>query len=127
MIKKLYLFPLSIYSIKDYLKAMSQDQTDTNWIETSASFAPAMLGAAAGVFLGDLMNRDSRRPVALALAAVGLAALAPTVVETIADKVNGPNSRRGSRRTLRNIRDAGYSEDEFADLEDEIGEHMFVG
>lgn len=106
---------------------MSQEYPDKSWIETSASFAPAMLGAAAGVFLGDLMNRDSRRPVALALAALGVAALAPAVVGTVADKVNGPNSRRGSRRTLRNIRDAGYSPDEFADLEDEIGEHMFVG
>ena len=106
---------------------MSQDYTEKNWIETSASFAPAMLGAAAGVFLGDLMNRDARRPVALALAALGAAALAPTVVGTVADKINGPNSRRGNRRTLRNIRDAGYSADEFADLEDEIGEHMFVG
>ncbi len=106
---------------------MSQDHSDKNWIETSASFAPAMLGAAAGVFLGDLMHRDNRRPVALILAALGVAALTPTVVGTVADKVNGPNSRRGSKRTLRNIRDAGYSADEFADLEDEIGDHMFVG
>ena len=106
---------------------MSQDHSDKSWIETSASFAPAMLGAAAGVFLGDLMRRDTRRPVAVTLAALGVAALAPAVVESVADKVNGPNSRRGSRRTLRNIRDAGVSTDEFADLEDEIGEHMFVG
>lgn len=106
---------------------MPQDESDKNWIETSASFAPAMLGAAAGVFLGDLMHRDTRRPVALALAALGIAALAPALVEVVADKVNGPASRRGTRRTLRNIRDAGISADEFADLEDEIGEHMFVG
>ncbi|MFK7909137.1 MAG: hypothetical protein AB8F34_00900 [Akkermansiaceae bacterium] len=106
---------------------MSQEISDKNWIETSASFAPAMLGAAAGVILGDLMSREARRPVALALAALGAAALAPSVVGSVAEKVNGPNSRRGNRRTLRNIRDAGYSPDEFADLEDEIGEHMFVG
>ena len=106
---------------------MSQDNSDKTWLETSASFAPAMLGAAAGVFLGDLMNRDSRRPVALALAALGAAALAPTIVGTVADKLNGPNSRRGNRRTLRNIRDAGYSPDEFSDLEEEIGGQMFAG
>lgn len=106
---------------------MPQDQSDKNWIETSASFAPAVLGAAAGVFLGDFMSRDARRPVALTLAALGVFALAPSVVEVVADKVNGPGSRRGTRRTLRNIRDAGISADEFADLEDEIGEHMFVG
>lgn len=107
---------------------MPQDQSDNkNWIETSASFAPAMLGAAAGVFLGDLMARDTRRPVALTLAALGVAALAPSMVETVADKINGPATRRGSRRTLRNIRDAGVTADEFADLEDEMGEQMFVG
>lgn len=106
---------------------MHQDYSEKSWIETSASFAPAMLGAAAGVFLGDLMHRDSRRPVALALAALGAAAMAPTLVELIADKVNGPQSNRGTLRTLRNIRDAGFAPDEFADLEDEIGEQMFVG
>lgn len=106
---------------------MSQDYSEKSWIETSASFAPAMFGAAAGVFLGDLMHRDTRRPVALTLAALGVAALAPTLVESVADKVNGPNSKRGNKRTLRNIRDAGASSEEFADLEDEIGEHMFVG
>ena len=109
---------------------MPQDTSDKNWIETTASFAPAVLGAAAGVVLSDLMDRDSRRPVALTLAALGLAALAPSLVETVADLVNGPNSRWGSRRTLQQIRDAGMSSDEFeefADLEDEIGEQMFIG
>jgi len=106
---------------------IAQDHSDKNWVETSASFAPAMLGAAAGVFLGDLMHRDTRRPVALTLAALGAAALAPSVIELVADKVNGPESNRGSKRTLRNIRDAGVATDEFADLEDEIGEQMFIG
>ena len=86
-----------------------------------------MVGAAAGIFLGDLMHPDTRRPVAFALAAFGLAAMAPSVVELVAEKVNGPNSNRGTQRTLRNIRDAGVAPDEFADLEDEIGEQMFVG
>jgi hypothetical protein len=106
---------------------MSQDHSEKNWIETSASFGPAMLGAAAGVFLGDLMHRDSRRPVALTLAALGVAALAPSIVGLVANKVNGPGSNRGSKRTLRNIRDAGIATDDFADLEEEIGEQMYVG
>ncbi len=106
---------------------MPQDESDKNWIETSASVAPALVGAAAGVFLGDFMHRDARRPVALALAGIALCALTPVVVETVVDLVNGPRSRRGSRRTLRNIRDAGIAPDEFADLEDEIGDQMFIG
>ena len=99
---------------------MSQDQSEKNWVETSASFAPAVIGTAVGVIVGDLMHRDARRPVAFALAALGICALVPSVVEVVADKLNGPQSRRGSRRTLRNIRDAGVSGDEFADLEDEM-------
>ncbi|NWK56461.1 hypothetical protein HW115_12635 [Verrucomicrobiaceae bacterium N1E253] len=102
---------------------MSQDQSDKNWVDTSASFAPAVIGAAAGVVVGDLMHRDARRPVAFALAAIGLCALVPSVVEIVVDKVNGPQSRRGSQRTLRSIRDAGVSGNEFPDLEDE----MFIG
>ncbi|BDS07723.1 hypothetical protein NT6N_27630 [Oceaniferula spumae] len=107
---------------------MSQDQTENkNWIETSASFAPTVLGAAAGVFIGDFIHRDSRRPVALTLAAIGACALAPTLVGTVVDLVNGPNSRYGSRRTLRRIRDAGVRPDEFEDLEVDLGDEMFVG
>lgn len=104
---------------------MSQDYSEQkNWIETSASFAPAMLGAAAGVFLGDMMHRDTRRPIALTLAALGVCALAPSVVETVADKINGPASRRGTRRTLRGIRDATANTGEFADLEKELEAEM---
>lgn len=102
---------------------MSQDQSDKNWVETSASFAPAVLGAATGMVVGDLMHRDARRPVAFTLAAIGICALVPSLVEIVVDKVNGPESRRGSRRTLRNIRDAGAAGTEFSDLEDQ----MFVG
>ena len=99
---------------------MSQDRSDKNWVETSASFAPAVIGAAVGVVVGDLMHRDARRPVAFTLAALGICALVPSLVEIVADKLNGPESRRGSRRTLRNIRDAGATGTEFADLEDEM-------
>lgn len=107
---------------------MSQDQTDSKkWVEASASAAPTLLGAAAGVLVADLIHQDSRRPVAFTLAALGLCALAPLVVGTAVDLVNGPNSRYGSRRTLRRIRDAGASTDEFGDLDPEDEEQMFVG
>ena len=97
---------------------MSQDQTDKNWVETSASFAPAVFGVAAGVIVGDLMHRDARRPVAFALAVLGVCAIVPSLVGVVAEKVNGPESRRGTRRTLQGIRDAGITGDEFAHLED---------
>ncbi|MGJ8676025.1 MAG: hypothetical protein ACSHX0_00765 [Akkermansiaceae bacterium] len=103
---------------------MTDDLSDKNWVETSASFAPAMLGTAAGILIGDLIHRDSRRPFALILAAVGVCTLAPSIVGIVADKVNGPNTRRGNRRTLRNIRDAGLSADEFSEIDED---QMFIG
>lgn len=107
---------------------MSQDQTESkNWIDASASAAPTLLGAAAGVLVADLIDSKSRRPVALTLVALGACAMAPTVVGAVVDLVNGPNSRYGSRRTLRRIRDAGVSSDEFSDLNPEDEEQMFVG
>ncbi len=98
---------------------MSQEPLDKNWVDTSASFAPAVLGAAAGMIVGDLMHREARRPVAFALAAIGLSVLAPSAVEFIADKLVGPESRRGSRKTLQSIRDAGIGGTQFPDLEEE--------
>lgn len=107
---------------------MPQDQTDSkNWIDASASAAPTLLGAAAGVLVADLIHPESRRPVGLTLAALGLCALTPLIVNTAVDLVNGPNSRYGSRRTLRSIRDAGASSDEFGDLDPEDEAQMFVG
>jgi len=107
---------------------MSQDQSDNkNWIDASASAAPTLLGAAAGVLVADLIHPESRRPVGLTLAALGVCALTPLIVGTVVDLVNGPNSRYGSRRTLRRIRDAGASSDEFADLAPVEEEQMFIG
>lgn len=85
--------------------------------------APAILGVAAGIVLGDMMHRSARRPVAFALGVLGAAALAPAVVDLVRDKVAGPTTRRGSMRTLRTIRDtAGAPAQDIDYLQDELGE-----
>ena len=104
---------------------MSQDQSDKNWVETSASVAPAVLGAAAGMIVADLMHRDARRPVAFTLAAIGLCTLVPSAVGFVADLLVGPESRHGSQKTLRRIRDSGAGGTAFPGLEED--EEMFVG
>lgn len=100
---------------------------ERDWIDTTAAFAPAVLGAAAGVFISDILNENTRRPVGLSLACLGLAALTPMLVETMLDKVKGPGTRRGSQRTLRGIRDHGLHTREISFVEDELGETLGVG
>lgn len=91
------------------------------WVETAAISAPALLGAAAGLLLGTAMHPRVRKPVAVSLAAIGVAALAPLVGEVVVDRVKGPQTRRGSQRTLRGIREGGYDFDEIEMADEELG------
>lgn len=77
------------------------------WMETSALTAPALLGAAAGLLLGDMMHRNARRGMGVALGALGVIALAPLVVDGVAGLLTGPRSRYGVRRRIQQIRDGG--------------------
>lgn len=69
--------------------------------------APAILGAAAGMLIGDLMHPRARRAVGIGLGAVGIAALAPFVIGGLRGLVLGPRSKFGVRRSIQKIRDAG--------------------
>jgi hypothetical protein len=102
---------------------MPDEYSDTTpaWIETSALTAPALLGAAAGLLLGDLMHPGARRGVGIGLGALGVAALLPFVVEGVASLVAGPRSKVGVRRKIQKIRDAGV-EPALADYEALTGE-----
>ncbi len=77
------------------------------WVEHSALTAPALLGAAAGLLLGDLMPRSARRGLGIGVGALGVAALLPFVVGGVKGLVTGPRSRVGVRRKIQRIRDAG--------------------
>jgi hypothetical protein len=74
------------------------------------------------------MHRGARRPVAFALAVLGVAAAAPFLVEAVKEKVVGPNTRRGTLRTLRTIREGSGAPPRSIDyVEEELGEQIFVG
>jgi hypothetical protein len=97
-----------------------QSENSKNWVDKSSAAAPALFGVAAGIFLGDMMHRGARRPVAASLFCLGLAAIAPCVADVVKKKVAGPSTRRGSQRTLANIRDGAAISD--VDIySDEIG------
>jgi hypothetical protein len=83
------------------------EHSERDWTETTALAAPALLGTAAGLLLGELMHRSARRGVALGLGILGASCLIPFAVSGIVNKVNGPLTNRGARRRLTKIRDAG--------------------
>ncbi len=96
------------------------------WIEKGSSVAPGLIGAAVGMVLGDMMHRSARRPLAFALLCLGVAAVTPSVVGVVKDKVAGPQTKRGSRRTLEGIRSAGAVEGlDFAG-DDLLEEELYV-
>lgn len=101
----------------------SDDHSQTTWVEVSAATVPALLGAAAGMFVGDLMCRSARRGIALGLAITGVVALTPYLVGGVVRKVNSPETRRGSRRTLAGIRNAGMGEPEAAE---DYGDAVYI-
>lgn len=96
------------------------------WIETSALTAPALLGAAAGLLLGDLMHRGARRGVGIGLASLGLVALLPFVVGGVAGLVTGPKSRVGVRRRIQRIRDAGLGTADYDEVDRELREQGLI-
>lgn len=106
-----------------YLQTMDYGHCETSkkWSEKSSAAAPALIGAAAGIFLGDMMHRGARRPVAASLFCLGLAAVAPAVAEVVKKKVAGPNTRRGVQRTLESIRDGGLPAADVDVYNEEIG------
>lgn len=106
---------------------MNSSYEERDWVDTTAAFAPAVLGAAAGILISEAMSDRARRPIGLSLACLGLAALTPMLVETAVKKVKGPGTRRGSLRTLRGIRDHGLQAREISYVEDELGEELGVG
>ena len=103
---------------------MSDEHTESTpaWIETSALTAPALLGAAAGLLLGDLMHRNARRGVGIGLGALGVAALLPFVVGGVTGLVTGPRSKVGVRRKIQRIRDAGIGAPDYDEVDQELRE-----
>ena len=96
------------------------------WIETSALTAPALLGAAAGLLLGDLMHRGARRGVGLGLGALGVALVLPLVVGGVAGLVTGPKSKMGVRRRIQGIRDAGIGSPDYDEVDAELREQGLI-
>lgn len=101
---------------------MADQHVDTTpmWVEGSALAAPVILGASAGLLVGDLMHGNARRGIGITLGIVGVAALLPFAVDGVAGLITGPRSKFGVKRKIQKIRDIGIGSPQH----DEIGEEL---
>lgn len=107
---------------------MADAHTDTTpvWVESSALAAPVILGAAAGLLVGNLMHSGARRGFGLGLGFLGIAALLPFAVDGIADLITGPRSKFGVRRKIQKIRDIGIGSPFHDEVEEELRQQGVV-
>jgi Na+/serine symporter len=68
------------------------------------------VGLGIGILMADKIKRPVRQIAAIALVSVGALAAVPYLLRFTLDRINRPESERGSRARLRSIRgDSGYS------------------
>ena len=72
----------------------------------------AAFGLGIGMLMADRIKQPARQAAAIALVSVGALAAIPLLVKVALERINHPESERGSRARLRSIRgDSGYSTD----------------
>src|SRR2546428_14076488 len=93
--------PLSIPKSPDQLPL------DSLLVLTRAAF-----GLGIGMLMADKIKRPVRQAAGITLLSIGALAAVPFVVKLALERINRPESERGSQARLRSIRgDAGYSAD----------------
>ncbi len=71
--------------------------------------ARTAFGLGLGMLVADRVRRPVRQATAIALVSVGALAAVPLFVKVALERINRPESERGSRNRLRSIRgDSGY-------------------
>ena len=69
-------------------------------------------GLGLGLLVADKIKHPIRQATAIALVSVGALAAVPVMIKLAFERINSPNSERGSRNRLRSIRgDSGYQSD----------------
>jgi hypothetical protein len=76
------------------------------------SLARTAFGLGIGMLIADKVRHPFRQATAIALVSVGALAAVPLLVKVAMERINRPESERGSRKRLRSIRDdSGYRSD----------------
>src|SRR5205807_5669111 len=79
-------------------------------LDNLLTFTRTAFGLGIGMVVADKIKRPARQTAAIALMSVGALAALPFLVRIARQRINRPESERGSRARLRSIRgDSGYS------------------
>ena len=78
-------------------------------LDSLLTLTRAAFGLGLGMLMADKIKRPVRQAAAIALVSVGALAAVPLLVKVAFERINRPESERGSRARLRSIRgDTGY-------------------
>jgi hypothetical protein len=81
-------------------------------LDSLLTLTRAAIGLGLGMLMADKIKRPVRQAAAIALVSVGALAAVPLLVKVALERINRPESERGSRARLRSIRgDSGYRSD----------------
>jgi hypothetical protein len=78
-------------------------------LDSLLTLTRAAFGLGLGMLMADKIKQPVRQAAAIALVSVGALAAVPILVKVALERINRPESERGSRARLRSIRgDSGY-------------------
>ena len=81
-------------------------------LDSLLTLTRAAFGLGLGILMADKIKQPVRQAAAIALVSVGALAAIPLLVRVALERINRPESERGSRARLRSIRgDSGYPSD----------------
>lgn len=78
-------------------------------LDSLLAFTRTAIGLGIGMLVADRIRRPFRQATAIALVSLGALAAVPLIVKLATQRINSPESERGSRNRLRSIRgDSNY-------------------
>jgi hypothetical protein len=81
-------------------------------LDSLLTLTRAAFGLGLGMLMADKIKQPVRQAAAIALVSIGALAAVPLLVRVALERINRPESERGSRARLRSIRgDSGYPSD----------------
>ena len=91
---------------------LSIAKTEQDPLDNLLTLTRTAVGLGIGILLAEKIKQPARQATAIALVSIGALAVLPYVVKLALERINRPESERGSQARLRSIRGAsGYSND----------------